>query len=463
MRLRFLGAAQSVTGSMHLVHANGTNIILDCGLRQGKRKETFELNRNFRVDPRSVHALVLSHAHIDHSGNIPTLVRKGFAGRIYATEATADLCRVLLRDSASLQERDVEYVNKKRRNLGKTPFEPLYTVRDAEAVNGHFSPVRYEQLFEPAPGVRCAFFDAGHILGAGITRLEIREGSRMLRLLYSGDLGRNNMPILRDPVIVRNCDALITESTYGNRLHPAEENVKAKLAELIRDVVRSKGRLVIPAFSVGRTQAVLYYIDELLNNGLIPQIPIFVDSPLSRAATRVFAGHQECYDPQMLELIRQGKDPFAVPGLEFVESVEDSKALNEREPPFIIISASGMCEGGRILHHLSHTIEDPRSIILIVGYQSENTLGWRLVKRTGPYRIFGDEYQLRARIEVLNALSAHADRNEMLGYYRLADGHIRTAFVVHGELDQAEPFAQALRDSGVRDVLVPHEGQTVEL
>ena len=463
MKVQFLGAAGTTTGSMHLIEANGSTILLDCGLYQGKRKEAFERNRNLPVEAGSVDAVVLSHAHIDHSGNCPSLVKNGFEGRIHATDATTDLCRVMLRDSAYIQERDVEYANKKRKKQGKKLFEPLYTIEDAEATNEHFEPVSYGQTFEPAPGIRCAFFDAGHILGSAFTRIEISENGTTRTLFYSGDMGRKHMPILKDPVVVEGCEYLITESTYGNRFHPPVADVKAKLAGLINDIAASRGRLVIPAFSVGRTQQVLYFIHELLEERQIPQIPIFVDSPLSLAATEVFSKHTECYDKEMLELVHSSSEPFGFRGLQFTESADESKALNDREGPFVTISASGMCEAGRILHHLSNTMQDSRNIILIIGYQAEHTFGRRLVEREGPYRLFGEEHRLLARVEVINALSAHADRNEMLEYYGSIDTPFRKAFVVHGEADQSEPFAEALGELGIAEVEIPQPGDEFEL
>lgn len=463
MQIQFHGAAKTTTGSMHLLEVNGKRVLLDCGLYQGRRKVAFEKNRNLPFDPRGVNACVLSHAHIDHSGNLPTLVKNGFTGRIYATPATVDLCAIMLPDSAYLQQRDVEYVNRKRVRQGKKPFEPLYLSEDVDETLNRFQGVRYGAPREVSPGVKVTFHDAGHILGSAVVEIELTENGETKRLLFTGDLGRENMPILKDPVVVTDVDILLTESTYGNRLHPKEEDVKAELLELCEKAMKRRARMVIPAFSVGRTQQVLYFLHQLWSDGRLPEIPVFVDSPLSLKATKVHDDHPECYDHTMKVMARSSDEPFSMGRITFVETLDQSKALNKMNGPVIIISASGMCEGGRILHHLKHTVEDRRNIILIVGYQAEHTLGRRLVHRRNPIKIFGERYHLGAEVRSIQALSAHADRDELLSYIRKVGPEVERAFVVHGEPEQSVPFAKALEELGARNVRVPDMGEKAQI
>ncbi len=463
MKITFFGAAREVTGSMHLITVNGSRVLLDCGLCQGKRKKAFERNRNLPFDAGSIDACVLSHAHIDHSGNLPTLVNRGFSGRILATPATVDLCDIMLRDSVYLQLRDVEYVNKKRARQGKNLFEPLALPEDVDRAMKQFEGVPYQTKREVVPGMTITFHDAGHILGSAVTSIDFQGNKGHGRLLFTGDLGRNNMPILRDPTVVHDVDYLITESTYGSRSHPPRKDVKGALKEVVTKVARRRSKLIIPAFSVGRTQQMVYFLRELHEEREIPHMPMYVDSPLSSRATDVYEKHEECYDREALRIVLEGDEPFTFRGLRYITDVEDSKALNRAKGPIIIISASGMCEGGRILHHLKNSIEDKRNIILFVGYQAENTLGRRIVEHREPIRIFGDEYRLRAEVRSIEALSAHADRNEMLNYFRQMGPKVRQAFVVHGEMDEAQPFSEALRDLGARHVLIPERGQGAQL
>jgi metallo-beta-lactamase family protein len=448
---------------MHLLSANGHRAILDCGLYQGKRKEAFERNRHLPLDPTTLDAVVLSHAHIDHSGNLPTLAHLGFRGPIYATPATIDLCDIMLRDSAYLQARDVEYVNKKRRRQGKNPFEPLYGPEDVEQVMKQFVPSEYGRTTDIGGGFSITFHDAGHILGSAITKIHVQENGSTQRILFTGDLGRNDMPILRDPVVVSGAETLITESTYGNRRHPPKKDVSTKLRDLVNEICEHRAKLVIPSFSVGRTQQLVYFLNELYHEKEICELPIYVDSPLSTRATRVHERHPECFDREAIEHLIRGDAPFSFPRLRYITDVEDSKALNGQPGPMVIISASGMCEGGRILHHLKNNITNRRNIVLFVGYQAEHTLGRYLIERHDTVRIYGEEYRVRARIEKINALSAHADKKELLDYFRAMDALPRRAFVVHGEPEPAEALAAGLRDLGVPDVEVPERGQEVTL
>ena len=463
MRLRFLGGAGTTTGSMHVLEVGGRQVLLECGLYQGKRKEAFERNRNIPLNCAGLDCCILSHAHIDHSGNLPCLVKNGYRGPIWATPATRDLCDIMLEDSAHLQVQDVAFVNRKRLTQGKAPFGPLYAPQDIPRTMAAFRSLPYDEAVEVVPGVALTFHDAGHILGSAFVQLDIRQNGSPRRLFFTGDMGRRNMPILKDPHVVRDVDILITESTYGNRLHPSRQDVKARLAQLCRQIVQDRARLLIPAFSVGRTQQIVYFLNELAGEGQIGELPIFVDSPLSARATAVHRQHPECYDEEMLDLVRRGGDPFAFPQLTYVTDTEDSKKLNAMPGPVVIISASGMCEGGRILHHLAHTVEDERNVILIVGYQAQNTLGRRLVERVSRVRIYGDEYALRAQVHIINALSAHADHDEMLAYFTAMGPRVAEAFVVHGEPEASSRLAADMRQIGAQEVIIPQIGDTHEL
>jgi metallo-beta-lactamase family protein len=466
MEIQFLGAAQTVTGSQHLISVNGSRILLECGLFQGKRREAFERNRNLPFDAASIDSLVLSHAHIDHSGNIPNLVRNGFQGTIYSTFATRDLCSAMLRDSAYIQEQDVAYVNKKRARKGEPPVEPIYTHNDAIASLEHFVSVGYDRPVPVAPGVRCTFLDAGHILGSATVFLELEEpGQKPVRLLFSGDLGRHEMPILRDPTPAPEADVLIIESTYGDRLHKPHEEAEQKLHHLIGDTCGKGGKVVIPAFAVGRTQEIVYSLHRLASAGLLPDVPIFVDSPLAVNVTEVFRLHPECYDKELRDFMNgdHHPDPFGFDRLRYIRNVEDSKALNVLQGPAVIISASGMCEAGRIQHHLKHTITDPRNTVLIVSWQAPYTLGRRLVERQPMVKIFGEEFPLRARVEAINGYSAHADRNGLLGWAEPIARGLRHAFVVHGDPDPAAALAEGLGQLGVRNVAVPELGDVFQI
>lgn len=466
MKLQFLGAVRTVTGSMHLLTVNGSRILLDCGLYQGSRRESFERNRNLPFDAQSIDALVLSHAHIDHSGNIPTIVKNGFTANIYATPATRDLCSAMLRDSGHIQEENVRYVNKKRARKGLPPVEALYTVEDATDSLKNFVSVGYDRPLPIAPGVTLTFRDAGHILGSAVVVLDVEENGAKRRLLFSGDLGRKGMPILRDPRPVEGVDYYITESTYGDRSHKPIETTDEDLREVVMDTHHRGGKLIVPAFSVGRTQELVYALHRLTESRDIPTLPIFVDSPLSVNVTEVFRLHPECYDQETNQFIASGngRDPFGFHRLTYIRSVEKSKELNFLRQPAIIISASGMCEAGRILHHLKNNVEDPRNTVLIVGWQAPHTLGRRLVERQAVVKIFGEEYQLNARVETIHGFSAHADREELLGYARqLGPAHLQAVFVVHGEEASSLALADGLQGIGVRRAEVPKLGETFEL
>jgi metallo-beta-lactamase family protein len=466
MKLRFMGAVRTVTGSMHMLTVNGSNVLLDCGLFQGRRQEAFERNRNLPFDIGDVDALILSHAHIDHSGNIPSLFRSGFRGDIYATFATRDLCAAMLPDSAHIQEQDVAYVNKKRGRKGLPPVEPLYSRQDATDSLQCFVGVGYDRTFAVVPGVRATFRDAGHILGSAVTVLDIEENGRQCRLAFSGDLGRKNVPILRDPSPIHDVDYLIIESTYGNRQHETPEEAQAALRRVVTETYRRGGKVIIPAFSVGRTQEIVYNLHRLTKARKIPQLPIFVDSPLSVNVTEIFRLHPECYDEETAQFIQNDRhaDPFGFKRMRYIRDVDASKELQFLKESAVIISASGMCEAGRILHHLKNNIEDSRNTVLIVGWQAPHTLGRKLVERWEKVRIFGEEYQLKAEVEVTGGYSAHADRGELLDYVReLNNGRLKQVFVVHGEEEASLALADGFRELGVPDVMVPEPMQEIVL
>ena len=464
MKVTFLGAAQTTTGSMHLVEANGKRILLDCGLFQGNRKEAFEKNRKMPIDPATIDTVVLSHAHIDHSGNLPTLARHGFRGNIYCTPATRDLCDIMLRDSAYLQMRDLEIVNRKRAQQGKNLFEPLYEQQDVDKIMSCFVTEPLKRQADLGNGVSLTLHNAGHILGSALVQLDVtRTGERSRRLLFSGDLGQPDQPILRDYDYPQGADVLLIESTYADRDHPSAEDVKGRLKGFIDDIHQLKSKLVIPAFSVGRTQQVLYYLNRLTEEGRMKPTKVYVDSPLSLKATQVYTKHRECYDDDATDILRQGLDPMKFPGLQFIESVDQSKALNDQPGPMVIIAASGMCEGGRVLHHLQRTVGDPRNIILIVGFQAENTLGRRLVELQSPLRILGDEFELRARVHTINALSAHADRTALMRWFDGVKGNLSQAFAVHGEPEKVAAMTELIKQHGVANAVAPVPGQTVDI
>ena len=459
-----MGAVRSVTGSMHILDVNGTRILLECGLFQGRRQEAFQRNRNLPFDAAGVDVMVLSHAHIDHSGNIPNLVRSGFQGNVYTTFATRDLCSIMLRDSGHIMEADVEYVNRRRQRKGLPPVEPTYTVEDAIRSLKNFVGLDYDRLALIAPGVGLTFYDAGHILGSAFCALDVSEDGRTYRILFTGDVGRSGMPILRDPQVVPGVDYLITESTYGARLHGTIEDAERDLQRVVNETYARGGKLIIPAFSVGRTQEIIYALHRLHNSSEIPDLPIFVDSPLSIDATEVFRLHPEYYDTEAYEFMLKYRDPFGFGRLRYTRRVDESKALNTMDEPMIIISASGMCEGGRILHHLKNNIQDTRNTVLFVSFQAEHTLGRRILERQARVPIFGERYRLNARVERIDGYSAHADRDELLGYIeRLDPGSLQGTFIVHGDEEAAFALEEGIRGIGAQKTKVPHLGEEVTI
>lgn len=416
MHLEFQGAARTVTGSMHVLAVGSHRILLECGMYHGRREEAWKRNLTFPFDPSSIDAVVLSHAHIDHSGNLPGLVRQGFSGPIFCTAATKSLCEVMLRDSAFIQEKDAEFMTRKHEKAGLPPVKPLYTQQDVERTLPLLRGVGYSERFRVLDGVEGRFEDAGHILGSAVVALTLRENGHACRLAFTGDLGRPHLPILRDPVFIGDpggTDYLISESTYGGRCHsPVAEMGEQLLAPILRACER-RGKIVIPSFSVGRTQEIVYMLHKLHVEGKIGPLPVFVDSPLSVNVTDVFRKHPECFDEETRAILasKEDNDPFGFERLTYIRDVEQSKELNDRPGPFIVIAASGMCEAGRIVHHLANSVGDPKNMILIVGYQAENTLGWKLVMKQPVVNIFGEPHDVKAEVVVLNSFSGHADRN----------------------------------------------------
>lgn len=468
MEITFFGAARTVTGSQHLIDVNGYRILLDCGLYQGPRQESKDRNRHLPFDAASVDVLILSHAHIDHSGNIPNLVKSGFTGDIISTFATRDLCNIMLRDSAKIQEMDVEYLNKKRRRSDLPPLEPIYTMADALDSLKLFIGIGYERPYNVAPGITLTFYDAGHILGSALVALDIEDkAGATQRLVFSGDLGRVNRPILNDPTFLDKADILLLESTYGNREHPEDEDTDHMLEDIIRDTVKQGGKVIVPAFAVGRTQELVYRLNNMVERGDLPRdLAVYVDSPLAIDATSIFRAHPEVYDEETAEVLMTDRDhdPFGFRLMHYTRSVEESKALNFVKSPAVIISASGMAEAGRILHHLKNNVEDGRNTVLITGFQAPNTLGRRIVEGRKRIKIFGEDYDVRARVTSLTGMSGHADRSELVAWAGHFEPPPRRTFLVHGEPDAAIALAERLRTQlGFPQVDVPELGQRFTL
>lgn len=459
-QLTFWGAAGQVTGSMHLLEAAGARVTLDAGLFQGRRSEAAALNAEVPFDPRRLDAVILSHAHIDHSGRLPLLVRHGFHGPIFATPATRDLSAVMLPDSAHIQEKDAEFLH--RRGKASTPVEPLYTLADTVAVQELMVGLPYHRIHHIRKHLSFEFTEAGHILGSASIDLRITEGGTH-RLVFSGDIGRPGLPIIRDPDPPSGpVDTLIVESTYGNRTHPTVSDSEERLGEVIRRVAARGGKVLIPSFAVGRTQEIVYSLHHLFQQGKIPGIPIYIDSPLAVDATTVFRMHPEVFDRRE-HLLSRTDVIFDFRLVRYLHDAADSKALNGQPGPAVIIAASGMCEAGRILHHLAHNLGDHRHLVLFVGFQAEHTLGRRIQEGQPAVKIFGDMVESRAEVETLGGYSAHADRDELRAWVRRIGGPIRRAFVVHGEPDAALAMAQILREEGVGTVVVPKHGESFTL
>lgn len=464
MKLKFCGAAGTTTGSQHLLEVNGKRILLDCGLYQGHRKDAYEINCRFpHFDPASVDVVVLSHAHIDHSGNLPNLSKKGFKGSIFSTNATRDLCQIMLRDCARIQESDIEWLNKHRMRKDLDPVESLYDEVDAEKCLRQFVTIGYDRPIMISDGVELRFVDAGHILGSAQVVLDIKDESdgKKKRFLFSGDVGRGNNEVLRDPVPVHNVDFLLMESTYGGREHDMAPGIDDRFGEVIRQAVKRGGKILIPAFAVERTQQILYYLNDLLLKNEIPHIPVYVDSPLAVSATEIYRLHPDSFSEEVYHTLFEKQNPFGFEELTLVRSVKGSKELNDIEGVAIIISASGMCEAGRILHHLRNNIENPRTTILFVGYCAEGTLGRKIRDGAKDVNILGDVFHVRAHIEAIDSFSGHADHSELVDYFNRITGTKSRTWLVHGESDSSASLQKALVKQGA-NVEVGRLGKEVE-
>jgi len=459
--IKFLGGVRTVTGSSHLISIDRTQILLDAGLFQGHRNEFYQLNTALNYNPHKINALVLSHAHIDHCGNIPTLIKKGLRCKIYTTSATKDLSRLMLEDSGKIQEEDIRYVNKINKRLGLPLRKPLYTKKEASRATKRFRVISYAQKFCLAKDIFVTLYDAGHILGSAIVVLDIKDALRNIRLGYAVDLGRKNLPLLNDPVIPTGLDYLILESTYGGRFHAPIEEAKAKLGDAIRRTVERGGKVLVPSFTLERTQEVTYFLNELLKEKLIPSIPIYVDSPLATDITNLFKCHIDYLDEEIRQAVKEGKGPFDFLNLKFIRDQEESKRLNNDKRPMIIIAGSGMCESGRILHHLKNNIEDSRNTVLVVGYMAGDTLGRRIVERQRIVRIFAIEHELNAEVVVINAFSGHADKNELCDFIS-ACLPLKQIFLVHGDSDQSQALCDTLAQKGL-NVYIPSRDEEILL
>lgn len=464
MKITFDGAAQSVTGSKHLIEVNGSKLLLDCGLYQGRRADTYQRNLNFEFDPKSINAVILSHAHIDHSGNLPNLVKSGFDGPIYSTPPTATLGNIMLQDSAHIQESDVAYMNKKHARRGEPSIEPLYTIADAvEAVN-HYYPINYNESFSPVPGVEVKFFDAGHILGSAAIRLDIDDQGVKKSIWFSGDIGRQDLPLITSPVLPSDVDYLLMECTYGDMEHLTVEEAYQNFGAIVKKTFARGGKVIIPAFAVGRTQEIVYFMNQLITDGTISPVPVYVDSPLAVEASQIFQQYPEYFDAETNAFIREHHHPaLDFEGLTYISSVEESKALNNKHEPMVIISASGMAETGRILHHLKNNVENPRNTVLIVGWQAPDTLGRRLVEGAKELRIFGQLFEVRAEVQTINGLSAHAGQDALLKYAAAVKGRAKKIYLVHGEQDAATAFMQKLNENGIGPFEYPVWKEQVEI
>jgi metallo-beta-lactamase family protein len=457
IKLKFLGAAQNVTGSRHLLEVNGTKVLVDCGLYQERQFR----DRNwepFTCPPESLDAVLLTHAHLDHCGLLPKLVKEGFKGRIYCTAATAEIAQIILLDSAHLQEEDAEFKrkrHKKEKRKGPHPVEPLYTTADAEACFPQFSSFNYKQSFRIGPSVEATFCDAGHVLGSSIIKVRINQEGQDRTVIFSGDIGRPDRPIVQDPAIVEQADYILVESTYGDRVHGGPEDTKKLIAEVINSTVQAGGNIVVPSFALERSQELLYFINELLLENAIPKIPVFLDSPMASRITKVFKKHSELYDKEMAEFIKRNRSPFEFSGLKMAGTSDESKAINHLKSPIMIIAGSGMCTGGRIKHHLVNNITKPENTIMFVGYQAVGTLGRRIVNGEKEVRILGQQYPVNARIARINGFSAHADKEELYEWLSGLKKPPRKLFVVHGESESANHFGDYIREKTGWQVAVP--------
>lgn len=464
MKLTFWGAAQTVTGSMHMLEFGGGRVLMDCGLYQGRRAQAKKFNQEFPADPASIDVVLLSHAHIDHSGLLPKLYRDGFRGRVFATAATRSLCTSMLADSAHIQQKDADWVNRRERRKKGDRVEPLYDQDDVAGVLETFESVEYDETFSPLKGLEVVYRDAGHILGSASMVLTVYDDWRTVKVGFTGDVGRPGRPILRDPQPMDDCDYLICESTYGGREHDPPDRARDRLAHVVGATARRGGKVIIPAFAVGRTQEIVFRLDQLTNEDRLPPVPVYVDSPLAVNVTDIFKAHPECYDDELLEYMKEDGDPFGFQRLTYIRDVEESKRLNSSTLPMVVISASGMCEAGRILHHLRNGVEDPKNTIMMVGFCAPHTLGRRIVERRREVKIFGEPFRLRAEVEVMNSYSAHADEPELVEFVgHLDPERLKRIFLVHGDPARQLALFDALRENGYGSVHGPARGETIEI
>ena len=465
MKIRFYGAARTVTGSQHLIEVNGKRLLLECGIFQGRRSEFYERNCCFAFEPKDIDAVILSHAHIDHSGNLPNLVKQGYNNPIYTTAPTAELAGIMLRDSGHIYQENAEYFNKKNRKHGQPAVDPLYTVLDAEKVPKLFRAVAYDEPFEPVSGVTARLVDAGHILGSAAVVLDVEEGGKKTRLWFSGDIGRERLPLLRDPVMPTNVEVLMMECTYGDKTHRDPESAYIEFRDVVKRTAARGGKVVVPAFAVGRTQELVYSLNRMITEGELAPMPVFVDSPMAINATEVFQKYPDYYDDETHEFMRTGRHPaLTFPGLRYTRPVSESKEINTIGGPMVIISASGMAEAGRILHHLMQNIEDERNTVCIVSWQAPNTLGRRLAERQKSVRIFGEEFNVRAEIATIGGLSAHGGQDMLLDYARSANANgLKRIFLVHGDEEPAAILMEKMKGEGISKVTFPERGDVFEI
>jgi metallo-beta-lactamase family protein len=465
MRLHFMGAAQTVTGSAHLLEVNGHRLLMDCGLFQGPRKEAIKRNSEFGFEIDKLDSVLLSHAHIDHSGKLPNLVKQGYSGPIHAQNATAHLSELMLQDSGHIQESSVRHVNRRRAKRGEAPIEPLYTMEDAQQTIELFVEQNYEKSFEPIPGVKATFVEAGHILGSAAIVLDIEEKGRKVRLWFSGDIGPPELPLIRSPQLPDRADYLLMESTYGDRPHRSHDEANEELHRVVKDTLSRGGKVIIPAFAVGRTQDLVYTLHQLMDAGDIPSVPVFVDSPLAVNVSDLFRAHPECFDEEAVEMIALDSHRAALgfDRLTYIRSVEESKKLNERKEPMIIISASGMMEVGRVLHHLEHNIHDANSVVLIVSWMAPHTLGRRLQDGDEKIKIFGKEYKRKIRVANVHGFSAHAGQGGLRDYALEVKDSVKKVFLVHGNERSASALREQLSGVGIDESYYPEWGSSTEL
>jgi len=465
MKIQFLGAAREVTGSKHLITTqNGKKILLDCGMYQGKGLETDSMNRDLGFNPAEIDFLLLSHAHIDHAGLIPFIYKHGFAGSVICTHATRDLCAILLADCGHIQEYDTKMFNKKQLKRGLPTVEPIYTKVDAERCMGLFISIPYNKTFLIDETTKVHFTNTGHLLGGGVINIEVQENGKTKRVAYTGDIGRPVNRILKAPEAFPQTDILIIESTYGDRLHEGHDFAEDKLLNVVESTLRKGGKLIIPSFSVGRTQEVVYSLNNFFNAGRLPKVDIFVDSPLSVNATNIFRMHYECFNEEILKVMDNDQDPFGFNSLYYIQTIEDSKKLNNSKKPCVIISASGMMEAGRVKHHLANSISNSKNTVLAVGYCSPNTLGAKLLRGDKKVSIFGNEYDVKADIERIDAYSGHGDYKEMIGFLSCQDkSKLQKVFIVHGEYEGQQAYKKTLENEGYTNIEIPSIKQEFEV